>query len=89
LCIFTARVSLDKTELIEQMCSALLGWKVSFPALLTLAQGWLLQEREFNRRAGFSPGRDRLPPFMYTEKLSPNDTVFDVPDKDLEDFYEF
>ena len=89
LCIFTARVSLDKTELIEKMCYALLGWKVSFPELLKLAQGWLLQEREFNRRAGFSPGRDRLPPFMYTEALSPNDTVFDVPDKDLEDFYEF
>lgn len=89
LCIFTARVSLDKTELIEQMCSVLLGWKVSFPGLLKLAQGWLLREREFNRRAGFSPGRDRLPPFMYTEKLSPNDTVFDVPERDLESFYEF
>jgi aldehyde:ferredoxin oxidoreductase len=89
LCIFTGRVTLDQTQLVEQMCSALLGWKVSFAELLELASTWLLREREFNRRAGFSPAQDRLPRFMYTEKLSPNDTVFDVPERDLESFYEF
>jgi len=88
LCIFTGRVTLDQTELMEQMCSALLGWNVSFSELLTLAKGWLLKEREFNRRVGFSTSQDRLPPFMYTEELSPNDSVFDVPERDLETFYE-
>jgi aldehyde:ferredoxin oxidoreductase len=89
LCIFTGRVTLEQTQFVEQMCSALLGWKVSFAELLKLAQSWLLREREFNRQAGFSPAQDRLPRFMYTERLSPNDTVFDVPERDLESFYEF
>jgi aldehyde:ferredoxin oxidoreductase len=56
---------------------------------LTLAQSWLLAEREFNRQAGLTAAQDRLPPFMYTEKLSPHDSVFDVPERDLESFYEF
>jgi aldehyde:ferredoxin oxidoreductase len=89
LCIFTGRVSLDQTELVEQMCSAVLDWKVSFAELLRLAQGWLLAEREFNSLAGFTAAQDRLPPFMYTETLSPNDSTFDVPERDLERFYDF
>jgi aldehyde:ferredoxin oxidoreductase len=89
LCLFTGRVTLDRTELVEEMCSALLGWKVSFPELLRLAQSWLLQEREFNQRAGFTAAQDRLPPFMYSEKLFPNESVFDVPEGVMERFYEF
>jgi len=89
LCIFTGRVTLERTELVEEMCSALLDWKVSFSELLNLGRQWLTQEREFNRRAGFTDAQDRLPPFMYTEKLAPNDSVFNVPDRDLERFYSF
>jgi aldehyde:ferredoxin oxidoreductase len=89
LCLFTGRVTLNQTELVEQICSALLDWKVSFPELLALAQGWLLKEREFNRLAGIPASSDRLPAFMYTEQLSPNDSVFDVPEADLEAFYRF
>ncbi|UCF97788.1 MAG: hypothetical protein JSV89_21875 [Spirochaetaceae bacterium] len=89
LCLFTGRVSLDQTELVEEICSALLGWKVGFADLLKLAQGWLLQEREFNRQAGFTAAQDRLPPFMYAEKLAPNDSVFDVPEGHLGEFYSF
>jgi aldehyde:ferredoxin oxidoreductase len=89
LCLFTGRVSFDQPELVEQMCSALLDWNVSFSDLLKLAAQLLLQERDFNRRAGFTAAQDRLPPFMYTEKLSPHDSVFDVPESDVAAFYEF
>ncbi|MGD2126242.1 MAG: aldehyde ferredoxin oxidoreductase C-terminal domain-containing protein, partial [Desulfobacteraceae bacterium] len=44
----------------------------------------LWRERMFNLRAGLGPGLDRLPEFMTTESLPPNDTVFDVDDGDLD-----
>jgi aldehyde:ferredoxin oxidoreductase len=49
-----------------------------------IAQDALWMERNFNLRAGLGPGLDRLPEFMAEEPLPPNDTVFDVEDKDLD-----
>ncbi|MBI2871907.1 MAG: aldehyde ferredoxin oxidoreductase [Chloroflexi bacterium] len=48
--------------------------------------GWriLKLEREFNQRAGFLKAHDRLPDFMVTEKLPPHNTVFDVPERELD-----
>ncbi|MBW1721387.1 MAG: aldehyde ferredoxin oxidoreductase [Deltaproteobacteria bacterium] len=44
----------------------------------------LWREKEFNTRAGFGPGQDRLPDFMKWEPLSPSGEVFDVDDEDLD-----
>ena len=52
--------------------------------ILSIGKDALWQERTFNTRAGFGSGQDRLPEFMATEPLSPNDTVFDVEDQDLD-----
>lgn len=41
-------------------------------------------EREFNRRAGFNEGTDRLPEFMKHEKLPPHSHVFDIPDEAID-----
>ncbi len=87
LCLFTARVSLDRTEFIEEAVSALAGWKVGFEDLKKQAKKILALERDFNRKAGFTATDDRLPSFMRTEPLPPNDTVFDVSEKDHERFY--
>lgn len=89
LCFFTGRVSLAKPELIEEMCRVILGWEATFPWLLKQAQEWLLLEREFNRRAGLSAAHDRLPDLMHQEPLEPNQTLFDVAEKDLARFYDF
>ena len=47
----------------------------------------LKNEREFNKKAGFTKEDDRLPEFFYTEKLPPHDVVFDVSDDELDKVY--
>jgi aldehyde:ferredoxin oxidoreductase len=45
-------------------------------------------ELGFNRSAGWSPVHDRVPDFMRTEKLPPNDVVFDVPQDEIDALFE-
>jgi aldehyde:ferredoxin oxidoreductase len=47
--------------------------------LQALGRKTLSLEREFNRRAGFTPADDRLPEWMTLEPLPPHNSVFDVP----------
>jgi aldehyde:ferredoxin oxidoreductase len=44
----------------------------------------LRTEREFNRRAGFTEAHDRLNEAFSREPLPPHNTVFDVPDAELD-----
>ncbi len=48
------------------------------------AQETLSLGREFNRRAGFTSAHDRLPDWMTQEPLPPHNSVFDVPEQDLD-----
>lgn len=89
LCIFTARVTLANTELIEQMVRGVHGWDASFDDLMDLAKSTLLLERNFNTRAGFTREDDRLPRFMRTEKLPPHNGVADVPEETIDRFYDW
>lgn len=88
-CIFTGRVSLANPELIEQAVSAIAGWTASFAELLEMGKDILRLERDFNRRAGFTAAHDRLPEFMLREPLPPGGGIFDVPQADLDRFYDF
>ncbi len=47
----------------------------------------LKKEREFNLAAGLSPAQDRLPLFFSKEPVPPLNTVFDIPDEELDSFY--
>ncbi len=49
-----------------------------------LGESVLEAEREFNRLAGFTQADDRLPEFFRYEPLPPHNTVFDVPDAQLD-----
>ena len=49
----------------------------------------LQAEREFNRKAGFTNKDDRLPEFFYKEPLPPHNTVFVVPDEDMDSTFNF
>jgi len=89
LCLFTARVSLDRTGFIEEAVSVLAGANVRFDELKARAKEILSLERDFNRRAGFTAMDDRLPEFMCTEPLAPNNTVFDVNERDHHRFYDW
>ena len=60
---------------------------VSADILQVLGKEALKLEREFNRRAGFTPAQDRLPEYMTKEPLPPLGPVFDVPAEDLDNVF--
>ncbi len=89
VCIFTGRVTLQNPEILEEMIAAFLGWNVTFEVLRKMGKNFLLREREFNRRAGFTRAHDRVPEFMKKENLLPNNSVFDISEEELDKFYDF
>jgi aldehyde:ferredoxin oxidoreductase len=46
-------------------------------------------EREFNKRAGFTREDDRLPKWMTREALPENNSVFDVPEDQLDSIFDW
>ena len=54
-----------------------------------LGQSVLSIERKWNAVAGFTNADDRLPDWMRTEKLAPHNTVFTVPDEELDTVFNF
>jgi aldehyde:ferredoxin oxidoreductase len=86
-CLFTAFAILDIAEGLEGIVESLNG---VFGIDLTVAdvpkfgQSIIDVEREYNKAAGFTPEHDRLPEFLRKEKLPPYNTVFDVPEEELD-----
>jgi aldehyde:ferredoxin oxidoreductase len=44
-------------------------------------------ELEFNRRAGLTSADDRIPEYMKREPLPPHNTVFDVPEAEMDEIF--
>jgi aldehyde:ferredoxin oxidoreductase len=89
VCLFTGRVMNSNTHFLERMLKTLWGWEVTIEELRKMAKEALERELEFNRRAGFTPAHDRLPDFMYTEKLEPNGMAYDIPSDETGRLYDF
>jgi aldehyde:ferredoxin oxidoreductase len=92
LCIFVAFAVLDKPEAFEaisEMATAHTGKDWTADELMLLGKKVLTYERLFNEHAGFTAADDRLPAFMYTEKLPPHDAVFTVSDAELDAVHDF
>jgi aldehyde:ferredoxin oxidoreductase len=66
------------------MINAFYGINMTLEDFVELGKRILSMERDFNIRAGFCPGDDRLPEFFKKEPLSPHNVVFDVPDEELD-----
>ena len=90
LCHFTFLYhTKNHLDLVAPMISALYGVDFSVADFVALGKAMLLQERDFNRRAGISQAADRLPDWMRTETLSPTNEVFDVPQEEIDEFFDF
>lgn len=91
LCLL-AGAMLSQPETLEaflQMLSLRLGQSFAQKDMQELGIRVLQAEREFNRKGGFSEKDDRLPEFFRQEPLAPHDTVFIVPDQDLDRVFDF
>jgi aldehyde:ferredoxin oxidoreductase len=88
LCLFVAFCVLDVPDAGQAVVDLVNAhWGTTWsPAeyLEKLGLATLRAERGFNRAAGFTPADDRLPEFFKTEALPPHNTVFDVPDEELD-----
>ncbi len=90
LCHFTFLYHSKKhLDLLMPMISTLYGVDFSIADFVALGKSMLLQERDFNRRAGIGESADRLPDWMRTETLSPTNEVFDVPQEEIDEFFDF
>ena len=88
LCLFIAFCVLDVpdagqavVDLLNAHCGT--AWTPD-DYVAILGKATLRAERDFNRRAGFTAADDRLPDYLRSEPLAPHNTVFDVPDQDLD-----
>jgi aldehyde:ferredoxin oxidoreductase len=75
-------------DMVRDLVNARYGWTVSEDYLFELGRESLLMEREFNRQAGFTSADDRIPEWMIYEKLPPLDTVFDVPQEEIDTIFD-
>ncbi|MFO8058563.1 MAG: aldehyde ferredoxin oxidoreductase C-terminal domain-containing protein [bacterium] len=92
LCVFISFAVLDNPDglnAVPEMINARYGWDLDMDAVNKYGEGILKAELDFNRRAGFTKEHDRLPEFFVKEKLAPHDTVFDVPDEDLDGVHSY
>jgi aldehyde:ferredoxin oxidoreductase len=86
-CIFAGFGFAAAPETIRDLINARYGWDVGADFLQVLGKESLEFEREFNRRAGFTPAHDRLPEWMTRTPLPPHNSIFDVPDEDLDGLF--
>jgi aldehyde:ferredoxin oxidoreductase len=92
LCLFVAFAVLDKPEAFEaiyEMINGFYGLNLGANDVVELGKAVLTMEKKFNNAAGFTNAHDRLPDWMYTEKLAPHNTVFMVSDAELDSVYNF
>jgi aldehyde:ferredoxin oxidoreductase len=88
VCIFAGFGFTAAPGAIRDLLKGRYGWEVGDDVLQQLGEETLRLEREFNRAAGFTKQDDRLPDWMYREPLPPHNTVFDVPDEDLDGVFQ-
>ena len=92
LCLFVAFAVLDKPEAFEaiyEMINAFYGLNLGADDVAELGKTVLSMERKWNEAAGFNKADDRLPDWMRTEPLPPHNTVFTVPDEELDQVFDF
>ncbi|MHA1730156.1 MAG: aldehyde ferredoxin oxidoreductase C-terminal domain-containing protein [Promethearchaeota archaeon] len=86
-CLFIAFAVLDIPEGLEGVVDELngvLGTSLTVDDVAGYGKSIIDMELEFNKKAGFTSMDDRLPEFFLEEKIPPHNTVFDVPDEDLD-----
>ncbi len=74
-------------DTIRDLLNARYNWSINSDILQVLGRETLSMEREFNKRAGFTPAHDRIPEWMTREPLAPNNSVFDVSNDDLDNLF--
>ena len=71
------------------LIDAFYGVAFTLDDFMEMGREMLRQERSFNLKAGIGPGADRLPDWMRNEPLAPTNAVFDVPQEEIDQLFNF
>ncbi|NIO69385.1 MAG: aldehyde ferredoxin oxidoreductase, partial [Anaerolineae bacterium] len=71
-------------QLMVDLINGRFGWGWSVADLEEFKKTVLKMELEFNEKAGLTSADARMPEYMTQEPLPPHNTVFDVPDAELD-----
>jgi aldehyde:ferredoxin oxidoreductase len=88
-CIFAGFGFADAPDTIAGLVNARYGTTFGEDILKQLGRETIGFEKEFNRGAGFTNADDRAPEWMRHEPLPPHNTVFDVPEEELDSIFDF
>jgi len=92
MCLFIAFAVLDQPDTFQaliDLLNAQYGWNLTADDVVEYGKGILKNERDFNKRAGFTNEDDRLPLYFRREALAPHNVTFDVSDADLDAVFNF
>ncbi len=87
-CVFAGNGFAASGDSIKDLLNARYGWDLDSGVLRELGKETIRLELQFNGKAGFTAADDRLPSWMATEALEPKNSVFDVPDSQLDGIFE-
>lgn len=91
LCLFVAFSVLDEPKALDRivdMLNAQYGFNLTTDDVTALGKEVLKNERNFNVTAGLNEAHDRLPEF-FKEELTPHGAVFDIPNEELDQVFDF
>jgi len=89
LMVYASLNSPEARQAFLDVINAYLGPEHAIADLSGLGQRILKEEREFNRKAGFTNQDDRLPGFFYEEPLPPHNTVFPFSGEEIDQTFDF
>jgi aldehyde:ferredoxin oxidoreductase len=84
LCLFARPPVYGDPQLMVDLLNGRFGWGWSVDDLEEMKKSVLKVELEFNQMAGHTPADARMPEYMTREPLPPHNTVFDVPDSEMD-----
>jgi aldehyde:ferredoxin oxidoreductase len=88
LCLFARPPVISDPQLMADMVNGIYGWDWDVDDLDNMYRDVLRNELEFNRLAGKTAEDYRIPEYMREEPLAPHNTVFDVPDSELDSIFD-
>ncbi|MFX0101893.1 MAG: aldehyde ferredoxin oxidoreductase C-terminal domain-containing protein [Candidatus Hodarchaeota archaeon] len=86
-CCYFVGPSIDTLERVSNLIKARYGWSITKDDFLSKSKQMLKKELEFNEKAGITKEDNRLADFFYNEILPPSGRIWDIPAKELEDFW--
>jgi aldehyde:ferredoxin oxidoreductase len=84
LCLFARPPVFGDPQLMVDLINGRYGWDWSVADLEDMKKSVLKMELEFNRKAGHTRADARMPEYMTLDPLPPHNTVFDVPDSEVD-----